>query len=186
MKLLTSCVILTILSLILTSCSPSMKINSINKETTVDNTGMEQTETKNIKGGFAFNYNLENYFTTEQSHYIGEQEEYKANIEVINYFGIRAKFRIFIFIDSKLTNIVVNNKNQSFIDIDLNDSEGLKTSFEVPYLSEGKHELIALLVLNPDKGLEKPEYVDFSHFAKKYSVIVGNKKNIKNESRRIQ
>ncbi|PLR79076.1 hypothetical protein CU633_02520 [Bacillus sp. V3-13] len=124
--------ILIALLFILTSCLPTNKVNSssdvsTNKETIIDYSKMEETEAKNSEGGFAFNYNLENYFTTKQTHYLDEQEVYKANIEVGNYFSTRTKFRIFIFVDNKLTQIVANNKNQNFLDYDLHESDTLKT-----------------------------------------------------------
>jgi hypothetical protein len=160
-----------ILLLFLTSCSGIEMSNSVSVEKS------QKINSNPPQGGFEFNFDLENYITTEQIHFIKESEPYKANVEIINHFPIENSFRLFFLLDSKLINVNSNGKDVNYIDYNsLRTGISTKKTFELPKLESGKHELIILLVRNPELQLDKEEFTNFENFGKRFIIVVGENK----------
>ena len=128
--------------------------------------------------GFRFHYIFDQKDKTSLIHRIEEGETYKASVDITNNFSFENSFRLFIFVDNKLTPVLNNDKNVNFIDFtSLQPYESKTEYFSLDNLSDGKHELVALLVRKPEKYLLKEEYINFVNFTKEFTIIKGKKSN---------
>jgi hypothetical protein len=159
-----------LLIILLASCS-----NIQEKETKTSFAKNDTVKANPNVGGFAFNYNLENYQTTGVVHNISENEIYKANIELINHFKIENSFKVYFFLNNELIHVVYNKKDVPYLNYkSLMPGESLTKSFQIPNIKKGKNCLVMLLVRNPDQGLKKEEFLEFVNFTKRYTIISGN------------
>lgn len=138
--------------------------------TVVHNKG---TSEKEKMGGFEFNYGLPNLSQTPMIHKVKENEDYTATVEVKNYFAEKTDFRLYIFLDNEMANIEYNKDNVEYIDISLEKGEGKGHTFSIDSITKGRHELIALLVLKPDKSLTNQDFIDYVNFGKRFIIIAG-------------
>lgn len=146
--------------------------NKQTKEININNNNFDPPFKENE--GFRFHYIFNQKDKTSLIHRIEEGETYKASIEITNNFSFENSFRLFIFVDDKLTKVLNNDKNVNFIDFtSLQPSKSKTEYFSLDNLHEGKHELVALLVRKPEKHLLKEEYINFVNFTKEFTIIKG-------------
>ncbi|PLR75432.1 hypothetical protein CU633_20935 [Bacillus sp. V3-13] len=155
--------------------------------TACDNLIVDNNESSDNEkmGGFEFNYNLPNLTQTPMVHKIDEEHDYTASVEVINHFSEKSNFRLFIFLDNKITSIEQNKKKVNYIDISLDKGEGKNYTFSINNIQKGRHELIALLVLKPDIALTKKEFIDYVNFSKRFIVIAGEENIVQKNKKEL-
>jgi hypothetical protein len=110
------------------------------------------------------------------THIIKENDIYTPNLHLINRFPNKNKYRVFFLVDYRQKEVIYENKKQNYIDIELNAQEDKRFSVKIEELNKGLHDLLVIVIRNPDSLLSKEEYLpsgsNFLH--RRVSLIVNN------------
>ncbi|MFT8322386.1 MAG: hypothetical protein ABF649_15940 [Bacillus sp. (in: firmicutes)] len=110
-------------------------------------------------------------------HKVDKNEIYSPKISVGNYFQETFKFGLFFLIDYKQIPVITDEK-VSFIDVKLKPDEKRDIDVELPKsdLKQGLHDLIVILVRDPENTLNKNQFVseDQVYLSRRVALIVEN------------
>lgn len=171
-RYLTALVLIIISSLFMASCKPSIEINPKLPPTATNGT---------ITYGL---YGMDGEIENEKNFCLASHEQFERVFAFGNFIDSDRDYRLLIFVDYQATMFSVNDEeyNQHY-DFSAEPQEHVHFKFTLPPLEDGFHDLLLVIVKDPNNLSLDDEYrkqTDLSHLTSvRYSISVGRNDGVK-------
>ncbi|WP_226681567.1 hypothetical protein [Sutcliffiella horikoshii] len=113
----------------------------------------------NLNGGFELSLKENNSLTEKNLTFIINENKFSPDVELLNDYEVSSKYRLFFLVDYNQVNVKYNGESKESIDINLEpySKELINVTFED--LKTGTHDLIIMVIREPDYFVEEREFI---------------------------
>lgn len=115
---------------------------------------------------------------------IQSDEQFNPTLEILNGFDSNQKYRVVFLVDyQQPVKFSINGQNLSYVDFEISPNSSKKVNVTFPRLAVGQHDLTTIIIREPDRFLQKPNFIPgYEHvLAHRSNIIVStNKVNLPN------
>lgn len=138
--------------MLLSSCS----IDFLNKDSNDTRSNSNTSFTSGVE--FGFNH-TSGTTTNELVHRIKSTEHYSPTVSIKNNYPVTVEYRLYLLFDYKLHEMKYKEMSMKEINIVLKPSESSRFNIDLGNITPGKHDVIAILVRDPENVLEEAKFI---------------------------